>query len=284
MMPKKTSCKAKVVIGSNNATAASEEVALDAVDVAAPSKTVGTEKKANTVQDASLTHASASSDESTATPRADSKDSAVSEAYIEEMMVSETQHVESITSENRVARDGSTYTFDEFVTHYGEERGKWMWEEAANIDAYVDPVSDQDAAEPSQNIEVHSAHEPATQAPVMDAGLLAAFEGLPENLRENMRRFVEASEAGSRLKLPPFLRAKQRKAVHLWAEAQGVVHRSFGWASRRRLHLSVAGSRSEATAQETGAQNEDAFDWNAWADTDQENEWGNEEGSDQDEW
>merc|ERR1712224_952653 len=127
--------------------------------------------------------------------------------------------------------------------------------------------------------------EHVTAPSVMDAGLLAAFEGLPQNLRDSMDRFAEASETGSRFKLPAFLKAKQRKAVHLWAEARGLGHRSFGWANRRRLHITVAGTRSDGTAQAAEAQQEEAFDWAAWANSDQEeNEGGNEEWSDQEEW
>merc|ERR1711937_750835 len=118
-------------------------------------------------------------------------------------------------------------------------------------------------------------------APVMDAGLIRAFDGLPEDLRQSMERFAEMSEAGSRLKLPPFVTPKQRKAVHLWAEARALGHRSFGWASRRRLHLSKAGTRDTDTAHEAGAQPEEAFDWSAWAESDQgEDDWANDQDSD----
>jgi hypothetical protein len=233
-------------------------------------------------------HVPASSDESTLTPRADSKNSAASEPQHEdEVRGSERQSSEAGTAETRVASDGNAYTLPEFIMHYGEELGQRRWNEAttpANIEY------SHDAAEPSQHAEVQVANEPVTPAPVvMDAGLLAAFDALPENLRESMQRFVEACEAGSRLKLPAFLKAKQRKAVHLWAEAQGLGHRSLGWASRRRLHLSVAGTRSNAGAQEAGMQREEAFDWAAWADSDQEendifNEQASEEGSDREEW
>jgi len=80
------------------------------------------------------------------------------------------------------------------------------------------------------------------------------------------------------------LKAKQRKAVHLWAEARGLGHRSFGWASRRRLHLSIDGTRIQATAQQQEEQQEE-FDWAAWEENDDEvNEWGSDEGSDQEGW
>merc|ERR1711881_569566 len=126
----------------------------------------------------------------------------------------------------------------------------------------------------------------------MDAGLLSAFEGLPENLRQSMVGFVEAAEPGSRLKLPTFLRPKQRKAVHLWAEARSLGHRSFGWASRRRLHLSFAGARIDGSVHgaEGQQEEEEEFDWAAWEENDEEaneendeeaNEWGNDETSDQ---
>merc|ERR1719217_2068339 len=89
-----------------------------------------------------------------------------------------------------------------------------------------------------------------------------------------MERFVETWEAGSRFKLPPSVTAKQRKAVHLWAEERGLEHRSFGWSSRRRLHLSIPGVRNGAVAGsgEVPADQDAEFDWNAWADNDDEDQ------------
>merc|ERR1711977_668058 len=104
----------------------------------------------------------------------------------------------------------------------------------------------------------------------MDDDLIATFNGISEECRQNMERFTETREPGSRLKLPAYLKAKQRKAVHLWAEQRGLEHRSFGWASRRRLHLTVPGVRAEVVPQQAeDAGHEEEFDWNAWASNDE---------------
>ena len=44
--------------------------------------------------------------------------------------------------ERRVARDGVAYTHDEFIEHYGMERGTEMWGEAAdrNREQFILPV------------------------------------------------------------------------------------------------------------------------------------------------
>mmetsp|Transcript_80865 Transcript_80865/g.143201 ORF Transcript_80865/g.143201 Transcript_80865/m.143201 type:complete len:1486 (+) Transcript_80865:71-4528(+) len=73
----------------------------------------------------------------------------------------------------------------------------------------------------------------------MDAGLQAAFDGLPADLRRRMSAFVADRAGGRKVKLPWTLKAKQRKALHLWAEMQGLEHRSFGYRGKRRLHLTV---------------------------------------------
>jgi len=75
----------------------------------------------------------------------------------------------------------------------------------------------------------------------MDEGLQAAFDDLDAELRRRMDMFATDSRPGSRMKLPVSVSAKQRKAVHLWAETVGLQHKSFGYRGRRRLHLSVDG-------------------------------------------
>lgn len=165
--------------------------------------------------------------------------------------------------EVRIARDGNEYTFAEFVAHYGEERGAWRWEEAgasaANTSAEAVVALAGGDGPPVVN------DPPARAAEAMDEELQAVLEGLAADLRCRMESFAAERQAGSRLKLPPGLRPKQRKAVHLWAEAQGLHHRSFGWANRRRLHLTISGDRSEREVQQ-----EEEFDWAAWAEPEEE--------------
>lgn len=144
------------------------------------------------------------------------------------------------------------------------------------------PPADPIRAPPGLDHQDHR-HAPSPEA-AMDEGLRTAFAGLSADLRENMERFAEDKQVGSRLKLPPTVRPKQRKAVHLWAEAHGLEHRSFGWSNRRRLHLAVPGTRPGAAPAEHGdrpADGEEAFDWAAWQseeDGDQESDVENEEG------
>jgi hypothetical protein len=74
-----------------------------------------------------------------------------------------------------------------------------------------------------------------------DEGLQAAFDDIPSETRNTMARFAANQNAGQRMKLPLTLSAKQRKAVHLWAEMNRCEHQSFGYRGRRRLHLSIGG-------------------------------------------
>jgi len=100
----------------------------------------------------------------------------------------------------------------------------------------------------------------------MDTGLQAALDGLAADLLRRMEAFADDRVAGLRVKLPLNLKAKQRKAVHLWAEMHGLEHKSFGYRGRRRLHLTVPGTRC--------AENDSAeadFDWAAWEG--EEEEW-----------
>jgi len=100
----------------------------------------------------------------------------------------------------------------------------------------------------------------------MDSGLQTALEGLPADLRRRMEGFAVDRVAGRRVKLPWQLKAKQRKAVHLWAEMHGLEHKSFGYRGRRRLHLTVPGSHG---AEDDSAEAD--FDWAAWEG--EEEEW-----------
>merc|ERR1711974_418352 len=77
----------------------------------------------------------------------------------------------------------------------------------------------------------------------MDDGLQAVFDGLPRDLRRRMTAFA-ADQGGRKVKLPVNLRAKQRKAIHLWAEMHRLGHQSFGYRGKRRLHL-VAGDGAD---------------------------------------
>jgi len=103
---------------------------------------------------------------------------------------------------------------------------------------------------------------------VMDEGLQAALDSLDADVRRRMDTFAADKRPGSRMKLPVSLRAKQRKAAHVWAEGQGLEHKSFGYRGRRRLHLSVAGD-AEAAAIFGG---DEEFDWDAWASNHEEDE------------
>lgn len=158
-------------------------------------------------------------------------------------------------AETRVANDGNAYSLVEFVEHYGEERGAWMWEVAA------EPMAAEEAAVEMQ------AHVPAIPAvPTLDEGLQAAFDSLAADLRDRVVAFAQEHRAGSRLKLPTGLTARQRKALHLWAEANGLHHKSFGWAKKRRLHLAVGGDMEAGDAGKPGeAEREEEFNWGAWA-------------------
>jgi len=119
-----------------------------------------------------------------------------------------------------------------------------------------------------------AAAEPSGQYPVgreaaqaaMDTGLEEALDSLPQELRTRMDTFAEMRRPGSRVKLPLDLRAKQRKAVHLWAETHGLEHRSFGYRGRRRLHLSFPAAEGEQ------AQEEEDFDADAWQNGDEEDD------------
>mmetsp|Transcript_145095 Transcript_145095/g.404247 ORF Transcript_145095/g.404247 Transcript_145095/m.404247 type:complete len:1306 (-) Transcript_145095:182-4099(-) len=157
--------------------------------------------------------------------------------------------------ERRVARDGRAYTRSEFLEHYGEDWGRTRWEEAgAGAERAAEEAADQgDDGAPAQASRAEAARA------AMDAGLQAALDGLSAELRRHMDTFLENQRPGSKMKLPLGLKAKQRKAVHLWAEMQGLEHRSFGYRGRRRLHLSVSGSREDA---------EGAIDYADWSEGD----------------
>merc|ERR1712070_521537 len=119
--------------------------------------------------------------------------------------------------EVRIARDGNAYSLSDFRAHYGDEHGQWYWEEADQ----TQPAVEAEESEAEESVPMPRAgHESvAESAPVvMDDDLIATFNGISEELRQSMERFVETWEPGSRLKLPAYLRAKQRKALHLWAE------------------------------------------------------------------
>jgi hypothetical protein len=180
--------------------------------------------------------------------------------------------------EVRIARDGNAYSLSGFMAHYGDERGQWYWEEAEErvptAPEESQPLPGQEPpAEPEESSVVPAVDQetPAVPAPAtMDDDLLATFNGLSEELKRSMERFIETWESGSRLKLPSYMKAKQRKALHLWAEQRGLEHRSFGWASRRRLHLTVPGDRAEIAApQAEDAGQQEEFDWDAWASNDE---------------
>merc|ERR1740138_105944 len=93
----------------------------------------------------------------------------------------------------------------------------------------------------------------------MDTGLQQALDGLPEEVRKSMDRFATSQAPNSRMKLPLSLSAKDRKAVHLWAEMNRVEHLSFGYRGRRRLHLSVGEVPADSTPHD-GDDDEDGDD------------------------
>lgn len=142
----------------------------------------------------------------------------------------------------------------QFLEHYGEERGSQMWDEAAGA-SEAEPASPADAADEWEARAVAAREK-------MDAGLQAAFDDIPQETRRSMEQFADNHRAGAKLKLPHTLSAKQRKAVHLWAEMQRCEHLSFGYRGRRRLWLSIG----DITADEAAPAGEDA--------------WSDEEGSD----
>lgn len=91
----------------------------------------------------------------------------------------------------------------------------------------------------------------ATEAlAAMDEGLQAALDSLPTELRRRMDAFAQEAISGHRVKLPWTLKAKQRKALHLWAEMHGLEHKSFGYRGKRRLHLIVPGTCDAEQAEE----------------------------------
>jgi len=145
--------------------------------------------------------------------------------------------------ETRIARDGGAYTRQEFLEHYGDVRGADMWEEAG--------ATDDSAAAPCAN--TWEGRAAAAQAK-MDAGLEAALANVPEEDRRRMERFAADQRANSRMKLPLALSAKERKAIHLWADMNRVQHRSFGYRGRRRLWLFVgdAPAGGESAHREDG--------------------------------
>lgn len=110
----------------------------------------------------------------------------------------------------------------------------------------------------------------------MDADLQETLDKVDQEVRRRVTAFAELRNAGSRMKLPLDLRAKQRKALHLWAETQGLGHRSFGYRGRRRLHLFVQGPAPEApgaAGQAPAAPEDDAdFDFTAWQSDDEQHE------------
>jgi len=84
----------------------------------------------------------------------------------------------------------------------------------------------------------------------MDSGLQSTLDALPVDLMGRMNSFAADQVSGRRVKLPLNLKAKQRKAIHLWAEMQGLEHQSFGYRGGRRLHLIVPGDRAEGDDDE----------------------------------
>jgi len=178
-------------------------------------------------------------------------------------------------TERRVARDGAAYTLSEFLEHYGEERGASMWHEALGRRADEAQGEEAGGHESVEGTGGGSAAAAEAMGAAMDAGLLAAFEALPQDVRGQMDAFVAAGAPGSRLKLQASLSAKQRKAVHLWAEERGVQHRSFGYRGRRRLHLSVPGPVAEEEGQAAGPLDAE-LDSTAWGQQEEPEEWGEE--------
>ncbi|CAK0817473.1 unnamed protein product [Prorocentrum cordatum] len=121
----------------------------------------------------------------------------------------------------------------------------------------------EEARGPPQEPAGHPRGAEAARA-AMDPGLQAALDGLEHGLRERLRAFAERASPGQRVKLPLELRAVQRKAVHLWAEAHGLGHRSFGYRGRRRLHLTAPGSAEAGGDSGAAGAAAEEFDWDAW--------------------
>jgi hypothetical protein len=138
------------------------------------------------------------------------------------------------TTETRIARDGGSYSLAQFIEHYGEDRGSEMWQEAKTGDRATCssvPLADDEAG--SWELRATAAQRK------MDRGLQTAFDEISPEIRRSMDQFSVNQRAGAKLKLSSNLSAKQRKAVHLWAEMNRCEHLSFGYRGRRRLWLSV---------------------------------------------
>jgi len=155
--------------------------------------------------------------------------------------------IEQTNEERRPARDGQHYARAGFLAHYGAEHGEAVWDEAgqstepctvAQEAAELDCAQQGDGGAVEGNDDRHARGAEAARA-AMDAGLQTALDSISVEVRRRMDAFAADARAGSKLKLPLNLSAKQRKAAHLWAEIEGLSHKSFGYRGRRRLHLSI---------------------------------------------
>jgi hypothetical protein len=160
--------------------------------------------------------------------------------------------------ERRVARDGKSYTREEFFRHYGD-RGGAMWEEADGTQQNA--TTEALVMHGACDVDPWTSRASAARGK-MDAGLQQAFDGLSEDVRKGIESFAANQRQNSRMKLPLDLTAKERKALHLWAEMNRVEHQSFGYRGRRRLHLSVGdvAAGRVGSFQEDEDEDEDDYD------------------------
>jgi len=120
--------------------------------------------------------------------------------------------------ELRKADNGNLYTKQQFLKYYGNEKA---WEAA--------PV-----------------HVFDTTLAALDPGLLVQLDRLTPYTRQKLEAFAAAKVPGSKIRLLPKYNRLQRKAMHEWADARGVGHKSTGQGSKRCLNLFFEGGDDTA--------------------------------------
>lgn len=228
------------------AIAEEEEICKSTGEVAAPEVFPGT-----THNGADSGHAASdSSDGAMAVPMDDDF------IVVDSAMPSMTGHTGE--QEKRTARDGNDYSRAEFLAHYGLDLGEGMWAEAAARSSEFGAAAEEDARNRTYlegDDDWHARAEAARAA--MDEGLQTALDSISGEVRQRMDAFASDAVPGNRLKLPLNLTAKQRKAIHLWAEMEGLSHKSFGYRGRRRLHLSATMIRHRTDDADAWASDEE---------------------------
>lgn len=135
----------------------------------------------------------------------------------------------------RTGTDGRSYTEEEFKA-CGHDIGQWEVALPAWQGTGVDGV---------------------------DEGLQMCLERLPRELWWSMEGFVAARKVGE-LKLPTSLSRLERKAVHMWAEARHLWHKSHGLGSHRYLILKIQDDSGESPSAPPASvvdSNDDDDEW-----------------------